>query len=152
VAHGDHEVLAGEDVDLAELHRLGLVDVAGRAQDAEHGVAVAFELGALVGVDGVLDGQLVQVELARDLGELLARRPVQADPGDSTAFAAGRGHLGEVARLGDALSVAVDGAIDDHRAEHIPRPAVTGRVLTRSLRASAVPSRDLDALCSTVER
>ena len=35
MAHRDHEVRAGEDVQLAELDRLALVDVAGRAQDAE---------------------------------------------------------------------------------------------------------------------
>ena len=80
---------AGEDVHLAELDGLGLVDVAGRAQDAEQRVAVALELGALVGVDRVLDGELVEVELARDLGELLVRRAVEPDPGDPAGAPAG---------------------------------------------------------------
>ena len=62
---------ADEDVHLAELDRLRLVEVPGRAQDAEQRVAVALELRALMGVDRVLDGELVQVELARDRGELL---------------------------------------------------------------------------------
>jgi hypothetical protein len=59
VANGDHESRAGEDVHLAELDGLGVVDVARRAQNAEHRVAVAFELGALMRVDGVPDGKLV---------------------------------------------------------------------------------------------
>ena len=79
MADGDHEVPADEDVDLAELDLLDVVEVAGRPQDDEQRVAVAFELRPLVGDDRVLDRQLVQVELPRHRGELL-RRPVQADP------------------------------------------------------------------------
>ena len=83
MADRDHELRPGEDVHLAELDRLGLVDVARGAQDEEQRVAVALELGPLVGDDRVLDRQLVQVELARDGRELLARRAVEPDPGDA---------------------------------------------------------------------
>ena len=76
---------AGEDVHLAELDGLRLVDVAGRAQHAEQRVAVALELGPLMCVDRVLDRELVQGELARDLGELLAARAVEPDPRDAAA-------------------------------------------------------------------
>ena len=41
------------------------VVVAGRLQHHEEGVAVALDLGALVGVDRILDRELVQVELRR---------------------------------------------------------------------------------------
>ena len=70
VTDGDDE-LPGEDVHLTELDGLGFGDVARRSQHQEQRVAVAFELGALVCLYGVLDGELVQLELARDVGELV---------------------------------------------------------------------------------
>ena len=52
-----------------------------------HGVAgqegvggVVVELGPLVGLERVLDGQLVQAELVGQLVELVARRAAQVDP------------------------------------------------------------------------
>ena len=64
VADGDHEALAEEDHDLADLDELVAVDVArGLEHDEERVAAVDLELGALVGVDGVLDGQRVQLEV-----------------------------------------------------------------------------------------
>ena len=65
VAHGDDEVRADEDVRLAELDRLGLVDVARRPEHDEERVAVALELRPLVGVERVLHRELVQPELLR---------------------------------------------------------------------------------------
>jgi hypothetical protein len=58
VADSDHEVVAEEQVHLADLDVVGLVDVPGRSQDDEQGVVVALELGSLVGGDGVLDREL----------------------------------------------------------------------------------------------
>ena len=81
VADGEHEVRADEHVDLAELDLLDLVQVAGGAQHHEQGVAVAFQLGSLVGDDGVLDRQLVQAELLGDGQQLRLGRPVEPDPG-----------------------------------------------------------------------
>ena len=49
-------------MDLAELDRLGLVDVAGGAQDDEDRAVVVLELRPLVGVAGVLDRERVEVE------------------------------------------------------------------------------------------
>ncbi|MFD0539276.1 hypothetical protein ACFQY7_41615 [Actinomadura luteofluorescens] len=46
-------------------------------------VVVAFELGALVGVDGVLDGEGVQAEDLGEVGEFAADgswRPTQTKP------------------------------------------------------------------------
>jgi hypothetical protein len=65
---------------------------------------------------GVLDGELVQPELARDVGELLVRRAVEPDPGDPATIATRRGHLREILRFEDPLAVAVDGTTDDHTA------------------------------------
>ena len=117
VADRDHKVRSGEDMHLAELDGLGLVDVPGRAQHAEQRGAVPLELRALMGVHRVLDGERVQVELARDLVELLVGRAVEADPGDRVLITTDRGHVGELLRLGDALTVAVDGTTDYHARE-----------------------------------
>ena len=71
-----------EDVDLAELDLLDVVEVGGRAKDDEQRVAVALELGPLVGDDGVLDGDLVQAELLGHRAGAAPRpagyRPIQA--------------------------------------------------------------------------
>ena len=77
----DDEVRADEEVDLAELDLLDGVDVARGPQHDEQGVAVALELRALVGDDRVLDGQLVQLELVGQRGQLVLVGAVQPDPG-----------------------------------------------------------------------
>jgi hypothetical protein len=48
--------------------------------DDEQGVAVELDLGALVGFDGILDGELVEVELGADRLKLLGRRFKYAEP------------------------------------------------------------------------
>ena len=96
-----HEVRAGEYVQLAELDLLGLVEVAGRPQHGEQGVAVALQLGALVRRDRVLHGQRVQAELRRRPPRSPSSvGPVQADPGHAAVFGQGLEGLFEVARLG----------------------------------------------------
>jgi len=125
VADGDDEVRTGEDVHLAELDRLRRVDVPRGAQDTEKGVAVALQLGALMGVHRVLDGKLVQRELVSDLGELLVGRAIEPDPGHPAAAPAGLGHLSQAVGFGDPLAVAIDGAPDDHVRE--PTGARSGR-------------------------
>ena len=123
VAHGDDELRADEDRDLAEHDRLRLVHVAGRPQDDEERVPVALELRALMRLDGVLDRELVQVELARHRRELLLARLVEAQPGDCVAGLAGGVQLGEVVGLRRTTAVAVDGAVDDHARTVSPRLA-----------------------------
>ena len=81
VPDGDHEVLAGEDVQLTELHGLGFVEVPGGPEHGEQVVAVAFQLGPLVGRNGVLNGELVKAELRRDGGHFRFGGPVEPDPG-----------------------------------------------------------------------
>ena len=67
-----------------------------------------------MGVHRVLDGELVQLELAGYVGELLMGRPVEADPGNPVAIATGRRHLCEILRVGDPLAVVIDGTPNDH--------------------------------------
>ena len=82
---------ADEDHHLADLDRLGAVDVAGGLDDEEQRVAEHLELRALVGVDGVLDRQRVQLEaLAHRLDDLGAG-VVQADPDEAVAARRRRG-------------------------------------------------------------
>ena len=53
-------------MDLAELDLLLLVDVPGWARHDEEGVVIPFDLRPLVCVDGVLDGQWMELELRRE--------------------------------------------------------------------------------------
>ena len=100
VPDGDDEVLAGEHVQLAELHGFRLIQVPGRPQHGEEVVVVAFELGALVGRDRVLHGEPVQPELRRDGGHFVLRGPVEADPGHPAVLGSGsrRSARGSAAR------------------------------------------------------
>jgi hypothetical protein len=114
VADGEHEVGPDEQVDLAELDLLDLVQVAGRPQDHEQGVAVALELGPLVGDDGVLDGQLVQAELLGHGQQLGLGRPEQPDPGHRARLVAQPpGGLGHGRGAVHAPPAPVDGGGDD---------------------------------------
>jgi hypothetical protein len=71
VADCDHVAGAGEEIDLAELDLLLGVVITGRLEHDEERLAVVLELRPLVLGTGVLDCQLVQVEGARDVLELL---------------------------------------------------------------------------------
>jgi hypothetical protein len=114
VAHRHHEVLSDEDVDLAELDGLGLVHVAGGAQDDEERSVVALDLGPLVRLDGVLDGQRVQPELRGHGGELLLGGRVQPDPRQPALPANRLVRFVEGGRLGGPAPVHVDGVVHDH--------------------------------------
>jgi hypothetical protein len=113
VSDGDDEVRPGEDVQLAELHALLGVEVTGGAEDREEQAVVALELGALVCLDGVLDGELVEGELGSDRVQLLRRRAVEPDPAHAVLIA--EQFVGDVqgGRLGVAVSVDVDGVLDN---------------------------------------
>jgi hypothetical protein len=118
VPHGHDEVGAHEEVDLAGLDRVLLVDVPEGLEHQEQRVAVALELGPLVGVARVLDGQGMQVEGPGDEVELLGARVVDADPLEVAGIA-------RDACVAEALVVArpqrhpstlvVEGVVDDHR-------------------------------------
>ena len=114
--------------------RVGLmVDVADGLEHQEQRTGVAVELGPLVGVHRVLDGQFVQTEELRNVGHLVGVRLVQADPDESAALARGPSPgPARVVAAGDADAVDIRGAVDDHVARHdgqgqLHRPARHGR-------------------------
>jgi hypothetical protein len=61
----------------------------GGLDDDEEGVAVELDLRSLVRFDRVLDGQLVQVELAGDRLELPGAGLVDAEPDETVVLAGG---------------------------------------------------------------
>ena len=135
VADGDHEARAGEHHHLADLDRLGAVHVAGGLEHEEQRVAEHLELRALVGVDGVLDRQRVQLEaLAHRLDDLGAG-VVEADPDEAVAARVGLGERGvELDQAALPVTLVVDAAVHDGRADvlvHVRRsrrPSVAERV------------------------
>ena len=114
VADGDQEVRAEEEHHLADVDELVGADVAGRLDDEEERVAVDLELRPLVRADGVLDGQLVQVELASNRVELLCGRLDEPDPGEAAGGGGLRADAGDLPVALEAVPLAVDGAVDDH--------------------------------------
>ena len=70
VPDGHDEVRADEHVDLAGLDGVLGVDVPERLEHQEQRVLVALQLGPLVGVDRVLDGEVVQPEGDRHVLQL----------------------------------------------------------------------------------
>ena len=63
--HRDDEAVADEDHELAGLDVGGLLEVAQRLEDDEHRGVVELDLGALATLDGVLDGQRVELAARR---------------------------------------------------------------------------------------
>ncbi len=79
-AHRDQPPPPDEGVDLG-LHELGPLPVeVDRVGGEEQVGGVAVDLRALVGLQGVLDGQLVEAQLGGDLGEVVGRRMAVVDP------------------------------------------------------------------------
>ena len=123
VPDGDHEVRADEDVDLAGLDGVVLVDVPERLEDDEERVAVALDLGALVGVAGVLDRERVQVEGRRRS----AGAPRRSGRGCPIHWKSPRPHgharvpeAGVLVVEGDAHALVVEGVVDDHAVRLVP--------------------------------
>ena len=97
-----------------------------RLDDDEEGFAEELNLGALVGLDRVLDGELVQVELTRDRRELLGRGFDHAEPDEASVSPAGLARLLEAEAAGAAFPLFIDGAVDDHSAQYRHRTGLTG--------------------------
>jgi len=70
VPDGDDVPIADEDTELPGLDRVALVDVPEGAQYDDDRIAEALDLGALVGLERILDGELVQVEEPLDPAHL----------------------------------------------------------------------------------
>ena len=142
MANRDDELGAGEHVDLPELDGLGLVDVARRSQDEEQRVPVALQLRALMCVDRVLQRELMEVELARNVRHLLDGRLVEPEPRDAAPVAARGGEVGSGVGLAAPLTIQVDGAIDDHaHTSYRPPPLESANQATRRLRRRASVSK-----------
>ncbi len=147
VADGDDEAGVDEEHQLADLDHLLGVHVAGGLDDDEQGLAVELDLGPLVGLDRVLDRQLVEVELAGDRLELLRRRFDDAEPDEAPVVALGGGARLVEGEVVAAATVLVDGAVDDHTGSIARRwagyriPASRSAALTslarRAMRGSA---------------
>ena len=108
-----HDVaVADEDVGLAELEADAARQELRRPQDDEERSFVVLELGALVGAKRVLDGQVVQAELALHLAQDFFARLVQADPDEPVRV---RERLADVAdrQVGDPPAAGVGRAVDD---------------------------------------
>ncbi len=142
VPDADDEVAADEQVDLAGLDGVVLVDVPEGLEDQEQPVVVALELGTLVGLERVLDGERVQREHLGDPVELVLGRLVHAHP-DEVALArrlvTDGAQVVLVAVDGHADAVAVEGAVDDHAAQGTcPRlPFMATLILARHGRTTA---------------
>jgi len=113
--HGDHELRREEHADLAELHLLGRVVVAGRAQDHQlHFAVVRLDLGSHVEGLCVFDGELVQPEAFAHPGELLGRWLEHAEPHEPAVQVLG-GRLLDRDRTDTlAAPVPVVRTVDDH--------------------------------------
>jgi hypothetical protein len=125
---GHDEVVSHEDVDLAGLDGVVLVDVPERLQHQEQAVLVLLQLRPLVGLDGVLDRQVVQAEGLGHVGQLVRGGLVEAHPDEVTRLG-GLGADGVVLVRqtvhADPLPLAVERAVDDHTSQ--------GRARDRSL-------------------
>ena len=128
VAHRDHEFVADEQVDLAGLDGVVLVDVPERLEDQEQRVVVLLQLGTLVGAQRVLDGQLVQAVDLGDPVQLVLGRLEEAHPAEVVLARRLVAELREVVVPGvdgDPVPVAVQRVVDDHAVRLTP----TGRRL-----------------------
>ena len=110
---------AEEDHHLADLDELLAVDVArGLEHDEERVAAVDLELGPLVGVDGVLDGQRVQLEVPADRLDHPGARVVQPDPHEAVLAGVGLAQRRlELDAATQPLAAVVEAAVDHGRAD-----------------------------------
>jgi hypothetical protein len=139
VADGDHAVRPGEDVHLAELDALLVIDVPRR--DRERGLPILLALGPLVRDDGVFDRERMQAELPRHRADLGCVRPVQADPRHPVPVPQQFVGLLQAARVRRALPVDVNRVIDKCHVILVSAiPPAAGQVMpTSAVRAPCRP-------------
>jgi hypothetical protein len=114
VTHGDDEPVADEGQDLAEDDVFLLGEPAGGLEDEEERLTVDLELGPLVSLDRVLDGEFMELELASNRLEFGLVRLEEADPDECIGCAAGLERVVEGQLAGAPYPVLVDRAVDDH--------------------------------------
>ena len=146
VADGHDERRPEEDGDLADVHDLLVVDVGDRLEDHEHDVVVDLQLGTLVRLDRVLDGQGRQVEVARDGGDVVRRRLLQPDPDEAVGAPGGLGGVGHGHPARPAPAGLVHRAVGD---DVVQRPGPTGLLLhgARRDRRGAAAARGRPVRC-----
>jgi hypothetical protein len=108
----DDVILAEEDVGLAELEVTRDLGQVCRAQHHEHRVLVQLELGSLVCVVGVFDGEIVQPELLLHGAQDVLLRFVQTKPDELVVALESPANLLD-ADIRNSNATAVGGAIDD---------------------------------------
>ena len=145
VTDGDDETLTHEHVQLAELHRLRVVVVGRWPQYDEKRVTVTLELGPLMAGERVVDGELMKREFISDRAHLTGIGAIQADPGHAAALLHHLERLVEAFRILCAVSVDVDGVVDDR---HGQLTCTSGR-RWRSLSACRSTSRVTGATSPT---
>ena len=124
VADGDDEPRVDEDHQLADLDHLFGIDVMGGLNHNEEGVAVELHLGALVGLDRILDRKLVEIELAGDLLELLRRGLEHTEPDKCPIATSSCAGIIESEVAVEAATILIGGTVDDHRSSIAPSLAV----------------------------
>ena len=119
------------------------VDVAGRLEHDEQRVAaVDLELGALVGVDGVLDGQRVQLEVLPHRLDDPRAGVVQPDPHEAVLAGVGLAQRGfELDAPAQALAPLVQATVDHGRADLLLGQRLLGRARTVVAPLPPVPRR-----------
>ena len=129
-AVADRDDIAAPDEHAGLAHREILADALERLHRDEQRLAVDLELRALVRLVGVLDGELMQVELALQFAQQLLARLVEADPDDPPGLDLHVLRVVDV-QVPDLEAALVDGAIDDWthlasriRAGFFPGPAL----------------------------
>jgi hypothetical protein len=110
-----------ENQQLADLDHLLGIDIMGGLDDDEERLAVALDLRPLVGLDRVLDSQLVQVELAGDRLELLCCGFDHPEPNEGAILPCRFAGIVQAQAAVAASALLVDGAVGDHGKKYRPQ-------------------------------
>jgi hypothetical protein len=133
MANRHQKATINEEQNLSQFDYLHRIDVPGRFEYHEQGVVVDVELGALVGVDGILNCQFVEPELFAYRFELLLGWFVEPDPAKGLAVFARFQRALQDKGLGPALALGIESGVDDHLRK------LTARTPVRSVRT--LPAR-----------
>ncbi|MFK4506258.1 hypothetical protein ABIF81_001436 [Bradyrhizobium daqingense] len=110
MTHRDQIAVTDENVRLAEGDPA--LDQLRGARDDEQGLAILLDLGTLMGVVGVLDGEIVQVELLLHRAKQRHVGLVQADPDHMTGLGPPTRCLAD-GDIGDAPAIDIGTGGDD---------------------------------------
>ena len=116
MSQSDDEVGADEHVQFAELDFFFVIEIACGPQHQKQRAVVPLDLGSLMRVDRIFDGQLMQIELVSQRFELGIVGAIQPDPRHRSCVALEVGvRLSEGSGARDPASVDVDRIVDDAR-------------------------------------